>query len=281
MQSRGWISVKQLQTHTKAPVITAGYTIADRQAPYFMDYLSQQLATLYKPEELESLGLSIYTTLDSQVQMAAKNALGTGLFRLENKIAALSRKSPDKKLQGAVVVMQPKTGHILAMVGGRNYSKSQFNRITQSRRQPGSAFKPFVFVTGLDIVTPITMLSNAPRTYNLDGKTWTPKNFERHSNKNADPINATGAQAALPIWADLMTAIPHQISHNDFRVPEGIVTRMICSDGGIPVVSQDCAKPKKEFFLAQNAPPEPRPQAPIRGVFEKLIKGIKDIFNGD
>ena len=183
MQSHGWISVTQLQTHTKAPVITAGYTIAGRQAPYFMDYLSQQLATLYKPEELESLGLSIYTTLDSQVQMAAKNALGTGLSRLEKKTAALSRKSSDKKLQGAVVVIQPKTGHILAMVGGRNYSKSQFNRITQARRQPGSAFKPFVFVTGLDTVTPITMISNTPRTYNVDGKTWAPKNFEPHSNK--------------------------------------------------------------------------------------------------
>ncbi len=410
-----------------------------------MDYLTQQLTSLYKPEELASLGLSIYTTLDPQVQMAAENALRKELSRLENKAAALKRKSSDQKLQGAVVVMQPKTGHILAMVGGRNYSKSQFNRITQSRRQPGSAFKPFVYVTGLDTFTPITMLSNTPKTYKIDGKTWAPKNFERHAKKqvsvrsalensdnlatvdlamqiglqpiietairfgfstpfkpypslalgafeviplelaraycafaaggmmpfplglkavvdenghvlerrhlkierlispskafmitsllrgvvengtgktlgnkgiswpvagktgttnnsrdawfigytpdilalvwvgfdNGDSIKATGAQAALPIWAELMKAIPHQISRKDFRVPDGIVTRMICSDDGKPVVSQNCAKPRKEFFLAENAPPQPRPQGPIQGVFEKLIKGIKDIFNGD
>ena len=445
MQIRGWLTAAQLQAHTKTPVITAGYTIYGKQAPYFMDYLAQQLTTLYKPEELASLGLSIYTTLDPQVQIAAENALGKELSRLENKAAALKRKSSDKKLQGAVVVMQPKTGHILAMVGGRNYGQSQFNRITQSRRQPGSAFKPFVYVTGLDTFTPITMLSNAPKTYNVDGKTWTPKNFERHAEKqisfrsalensdnlatvdlamqiglkpiietanrfgfstpfkpypslalgafeviplelaraycafaaggmmpfplglkavvdenghvlerrhlkierlispskafmitsllrgvvengtgrtlgnkgvnwpvagktgttndsrdawfvgytpdilalvwvgfdNGDAIQATGAQAALPIWAELMKAIPHHISHKDFRVPDGIVTRMICNDEGKPVVSQNCAKPRKEFFLAENAPPQPRPQGSIQGVFEKLIKGIKDIFNGD
>jgi penicillin-binding protein 1B len=445
MQSKGWISDAQLQAHTKTPVLTAGYTIYGKQAPYFMDYLAQQLTTLYKPEELVSLGLSIYTTLDPQVQIAAENALSKELSRLENRATALKRKSSDKKLQGAVVVIQPKTGHILAMVGGRNYSKSQFNRITQSRRQPGSAFKPFVYVAGLDTFTPITMLSNTPRTYNIDGKTWAPKNFERHAKKqvsfrsalensdnlatvdlamqiglkpiietatrfgfstpfkpypslalgafeviplelaraycvfaaggimpfplglkavvdenshvlerrhlkierlispskafmitsllrgvvengtgrtlgnkgiswpvaaktgttnnyrdawfigytpdilalvwvgfdNGDAIKATGAQAALPIWAELMNAIPHQISRNDFRVPDGIVARMICSDNGKPMVSQNCAKPRKEFFLAENAPPEPRPLDPIKGVFDKLIKGIKDIFNGD
>ena len=443
MQSRGWISVAQLRAQTKIPVITAGYTISGRQAPYFMDYLSQQLTSLYKPEELTSLGLSIYTTLDSLVQLAAENALSKGLSRLENSFATLKRKSSDKELQGAVVVIQPKTGHILALVGGRDYGKSQFNRITQSRRQPGSAFKPFVYVTGLDTVTPITMLSNTPRTYNVNGKTWAPKNFNPRSKKhvsvrsalensdnlatvnlalqiglepiietasrfgfstrfkpypslalgsfevvplelaraycafaadgmmpftlglkalvdesgrvlerrhlrierlispakafmitsllrgvvengtgktlgskgidwpvagktgttndsrdawfigytpdilalvwvgfdNGDSIRTTGAQAALPIWAELMKAIPHQISHNDFRVPEEIVTRKICSDDGIPVVSQNCALPKNEYFMAENAPPEPRPQAPIQGVFDKFIKGIKDIFN--
>jgi hypothetical protein len=78
-----------------------------------------------------------------------------------------------------------------------------------------------------------------------------------------------------------MKAIPHQISQKDFRVPDGIVTRMICSDNGKPMVSQNCAKPRKEFFLSENAPPESRSLAPIKGVFDKLIKGIKDIFNGD
>ena len=115
-----------------------------------MDYLSDQLTALYDPETLSSLGLSIYTTLDTQVQKAAEKALVNGLTRLEKLKPTLKRQSPDQELQGAVIVMQPKTGHILAMVGGRSYSISQFNRISQARRQPGSAFKPFVYLAALD-----------------------------------------------------------------------------------------------------------------------------------
>jgi penicillin-binding protein 1B len=77
-----------------------------------------------------------------------------------------------------MVVMQPQTGYILAMVGGRSYGESQFNRITQSRRQPGSAFKPFVFLSGLDQFTPASILSNAPISYERDGRLWKPENYE-------------------------------------------------------------------------------------------------------
>jgi penicillin-binding protein 1B len=75
------------------------------------------------------------------------------------------------------VVMQPKTGYILAMVGGRDYGASQFNRITQARRQPGSAFKPFVYLSALDSFTPASMLSNEPKTYTIDGRPWRPENY--------------------------------------------------------------------------------------------------------
>jgi penicillin-binding protein 1B len=74
--------------------------------------------------------------------MAAEKALQRGLARIEKASPALKRAEPEKKLQGAVIVMQPKTGYLLAMVGGRNYNESQFNRATQAKRQPGSAFKP-------------------------------------------------------------------------------------------------------------------------------------------
>ena len=73
--------------------------------------------------------------------------------------------------------MQPKTGYVLAMVGGRNYSISQFNRITQARRQPGSAFKPFVYFSGLDKFTPASILSNESRIYEIDGTVWMPQNY--------------------------------------------------------------------------------------------------------
>lgn len=178
MHKNGWLSDQQLQTALPLPLDPVDASVYGKKAPYFMDYLSEQLTTLYPPDVLSSLGLSIYTTLDTEVQAAAEEALARGLARLEESNPALSRLDPKKKVQGAIVVMHPKTGYILAMVGGRDYSASQFNRITQARRQPGSAFKPFVFLSGLDAFTPASMLSNEPRSYMVNEELWQPQNFE-------------------------------------------------------------------------------------------------------
>ncbi|MDH3720340.1 MAG: transglycosylase domain-containing protein, partial [Desulfobacteraceae bacterium] len=178
MVEQGWISDEELKMALPLPVEAVGYASYGKKAPYFMDYLSEQLTVLYSPQDLSSLGLSIYTTLDTQVQMAAENALRTGLDSLEKSNPELYRTDPQKQLQGAVIVMQPKTGYVLAMVGGRNYSASQFNRITQAQRQPGSAFKPFVYLSGLDKFTPASILSNESRIYEIDGKEWIPQNYE-------------------------------------------------------------------------------------------------------
>jgi penicillin-binding protein 1B len=177
MYRHKWVTADQLKAALAAPIITSGYDTYVKKAPYFMDYVSQQLASLYPPEALANLGLSIYTTLDTQVQAAAEGALSKGLKRLEDLHPALKRKEPDKKLQGAIVVMQPKTGYILAVVGGRDYGTSQLNRITQAKRQPGSAFKPIVFLSSLDTLTPASILSNEPKTYMVDGKAWRPNNY--------------------------------------------------------------------------------------------------------
>ncbi|MGD8944292.1 MAG: transglycosylase domain-containing protein, partial [Desulfobacterales bacterium] len=173
-----WITPDELEEARKQPINAVGFLAAAKKAPYFIDYLTEQLNALYRSEDLTSLGLSIYTTLDTQVQMAAEEALANGLARLENANPQLQRTAPEEKLQGALVVMQPKTGHILALVGGRNYSVSQFNRITQARRQPGSAFKPLVYLSALGQFTPTTLLSNDRKSYTVNGKQWNPQNFE-------------------------------------------------------------------------------------------------------
>ncbi|MFZ2633394.1 MAG: PBP1A family penicillin-binding protein [Desulfosalsimonadaceae bacterium] len=178
MYDNKWISAAELRKYQAQPVKTSGFRVSGKKAPYFVDYLSDQLTTLYSAGDLSSLGLSIYTTLDTQVQIAAEEALENGLTALENANPKLRRKDPARKLQGAVVVMQPKTGHILAMVGGRNYTESQFNRAAKAKRQPGSLFKPFVALAALDKFTPMTRLSNAPKTYRYDNKNWQPQNFE-------------------------------------------------------------------------------------------------------
>jgi len=177
MLKEGWITRTEHEAASGSPVQAAGIQAYGRKAPYFIDYLSTQLEELYSKEDLSTLGLSIYTTLDPEVQKAAELALSRGLANIEKANPRLKRKDHQKQLQGAIIVMQPKTGYILAMVGGRDYGASQFNRITQAKRQPGSAFKPFVYLSALDRFTPATRLSNVPVTYKVAGKEWTPENY--------------------------------------------------------------------------------------------------------
>ncbi len=177
MHDLDFITAAQLDRALAEPIQAVGFEEYTRRAPYFLDYVSQQLEELYPEDVLSSMGFSIYTTLDTGVQAAAESALRRGLARLEESKSALRRGDPGKKLQGAVVVMQPRTGNILAMVGGRDYARSQFNRVTQARRQPGSCFKPLVTAVLLDEFKPSDPLVNKKTTYHINGEPWTPENF--------------------------------------------------------------------------------------------------------
>lgn len=442
MHKHQWLTAEQLKTAMAKPLLTSGYEAYVRRAPYFMDYLSQQLGSLYPLEALTSLGLSLFTTLDTQVQMAAEDALTRGLKRIENANPRLKRKESAEKLQGALVVMQPKTGYILAMVGGRNYGDSQFNRITQAKRQPGSAFKPFVFLSSLDSFTPASILSNEPKTYKIDGKEWRPDNYTaiaepRMSMRDAlsksvnratvdlamklgvDPVVTTASAfgfstplkpypsialgafevvplelaraycpfaadgilpnplslkevvdekgtilerrhmnvqsvttpgkaflissmlrsaveqgtarslrdmgirfpaagktgttndfkdgwfvgytpeilaliwvgfddgtslqqpasaLTLPIWADLMNAIPQHISGSWFKAPPDIVVATICKESGQLALASGCPATMDEYFLAENSPKERCTIHRGLGPLEGVIKGVKDLF---
>ena len=101
-----------------------------------------------------------------------------GLARIEAGMPGpVDPASPREPLQGAVIVMKPQTGAVLAMAGGRDYRLSQFNRVVQARRQAGSTFKVFTYLAALDTHTPISALSNQARTYTVDGKPWQPRNY--------------------------------------------------------------------------------------------------------
>jgi penicillin-binding protein 1B len=177
MVRQGWISPTDYECALSLPLSPTGFQSYGRKAPYFIDYVARQLEEFYPKDALSRLGLSIFTTLDTQVQKAAEVALSRGLARIERKVPSLNRKVSQKRIQGAIIVLQPKTGYILAMVGGRDYSISQFNRITHAKRQAGSVFKPFVYLCGLDRFTPASRLSNIPVTYEVDGVDWRPLNF--------------------------------------------------------------------------------------------------------
>ena len=147
-------------------------------APYFSDYVRQEL------EERSVSGARIATTLDIPLQRFAENAVARGLDQLEGNFPRLRRSDPRARLQVALVAVDPATGEIRALVGGRDYQASQFNRVTLARRQAGSVFKPFVYLAALQPrdgqprFTTASMLNDAPLTIMVDGKPWSPRNYE-------------------------------------------------------------------------------------------------------
>jgi len=145
-------------------VVLAQDALSD--APHFVDYLLREV------EEATGMGIPegarIFSTLDPWIQQRAAQALQRGLASLETAYPLL--KESELPLQGAVVVLEAKTGHILAMVGGRDYRVSQFNRAAQARRSAGSLFKPFVYLAAFEAardqgeagLTPATLLEDEP-----------------------------------------------------------------------------------------------------------------------
>jgi|Deesub1362A_J573_1020465.scaffolds.fasta_scaffold00055_74 penicillin-binding protein 1B len=179
MLDQGLISPEAYREARSRPLgVRPSIRAPSRSAPYFCDFLLQQLKDLYPPQVLQSHGLRIFTTLDPQIQQWAEEALERGLQQLERNHRHLRRKDPARRLQGCILVLQPQTGHILAMVGGRNYNQTQFNRVVQARRQPGSAFKPFVYLAALEDRTLSDFVLDAPIQIDLQGKPWAPRNAD-------------------------------------------------------------------------------------------------------
>jgi penicillin-binding protein 1B len=145
--AQGRIAEPEYRAAVDSPLGLGPRPVSDRSAAYFVDFVRQGLETRYPAESLERDGLSIYTTLDARLQRLAARALRRGLRRLEATRPELAR--PDSPLEGAVVVLDPQRGDILALVGGRDYGRSQFDRASGARRQPGSVFKPVVALAAL------------------------------------------------------------------------------------------------------------------------------------
>jgi penicillin-binding protein 1B len=190
-------------------------------APYAVDFVRSRLAQRYSRRVLMEEGLNVYTTIDTALQQRAEAALQEGLHKLERDVPALRRQAADRELQGALLASNPATGAILAMVGGRDYGKSQFNRIAQARRQPGSCFKPFVFAGGFELaagrskggITPATVLDDSPLELESGGESWRPSNFDGDYRGEVtarqaleESLNIPTVRAALHIGLDEIIA---------------------------------------------------------------------------
>ena len=184
MWRQGWLSDAELATAKGDPLHLAEVTPDPGDARYFLDFLRRQLSETYDEEVLTSEGLRIYSTLDPRLQRLAALALEDGLRRLEENHPALVTEDPAMGLQGCLVALRPQTGQVVALVGGRSYSVSQFDRCSQARRPTGSAFKPFVYLAALEPVngTPhITLadfLDDSPPEVDTPSGPWAPENYD-------------------------------------------------------------------------------------------------------
>ncbi|MGO9061937.1 MAG: PBP1A family penicillin-binding protein [Candidatus Binataceae bacterium] len=186
MLADGYISVAALATAMAEPIQARETFAESNDAPYFVDYVKHELAERYPPEVLTGEGLRIFTTLDIHTERLAEQAIRTNLAKLEEKHPRLRRKELGDRLESALMAVEPQSGKIRAMVGGRDYRTSQFNRVVQSHRQPGSVFKPVTYLAALDETVeggpgrflPTTTIDDEPFTWYYGGMSWSPANYK-------------------------------------------------------------------------------------------------------
>jgi penicillin-binding protein 1B len=186
MLADGYISPAALAQAMAEPIRPREVFTENNDAPYFIDYVKHELAERYPPEVLTGEGLRIFTTLDVHTEKLAEQAIRDNLAQLEKKHPRLRRKERKDSLQAALVAIEPQSGKIRAMVGGRDYRTSQFNRVVQSRRQPGSVFKPVTYLAALDETIsggpgrfrPTTVIDDEPFTWYYGNMSWSPTNYK-------------------------------------------------------------------------------------------------------
>ena len=186
MLKQGDISPEQYEAAVTEPVRTAAPVNEINDAPYFVDFVRQELSQTYPAQVLTSEGLRIHTSLDPRLQRLAEQTLQAGLADLERRHPRLRADKPADQLQGCLIVIQPQTGAIKAMMGGRDYRSTQFNRCTQALRQPGSVFKPFTYLAAFEEtrhqehpILPTTRIEDEPFEWSYDNQVWTPANYKK------------------------------------------------------------------------------------------------------
>jgi len=175
MYTLGWISEAEYTKATLEHPVVYDETLTRNRAPYVVDEVVKAVGSEY--DDLKKGGYQIYTTVDLKLQHLAQEALKVGY----NGMASRAKDMNLSELNGAMVVMENGSGNVLALVGGIDYAKSSFNRATQSKRQPGSSFKPFIYQKALDWgYSPLSEIPDISRTF-VNSETdeeWKPKNYE-------------------------------------------------------------------------------------------------------
>ena len=195
MLENKYINEADVQDAKRVPLKLGRTAVAGNEAPYFVDMVKDHLLDEYSEQDLLSQNYRVYTTLDPQLQRAAALAVDAGMKNVDALIAKKYEKvkkpkgknapsEPIPQAQVALVALDPRTGEIKALIGGRDYGQSQLNHAL-AHRQPGSVFKPFVYAAAFNnavdgaqpVVTPATTVDDEPTVFEFDGQEYTPNNY--------------------------------------------------------------------------------------------------------
>lgn len=193
MVEAGFVAEDEAKQAANLPLRFRPPVSVANKAPYFTDFVKaemiRQLKDRISETDIAAAGFRVYTTLNPELAEIAQDAVGKGVQSLEKKLNLNSTENPEERIEGAMAVVDHRTGYIRALVGGRSYSESTFNRILNMKRQVGSTFKPFVYLTaflqgkdpsGLAYSTGYPV-EDAPWTLKFDHgrQKWTPRNYEK------------------------------------------------------------------------------------------------------
>jgi len=195
MVENKYVTEADVQDAKRVPLKLARASVSGNESPYFVDMVKDHLLEKYSEDELQSSNYRVYTTLDPQLQRAAAVAIEAGMKNVDDLLAkkyeklhkAKAKKGTEEPLpqaQVALVALDPRTGEIKALIGGRDYGQSQLNHAL-AHRQPGSVFKPFVYAAAFNnavdgaqpLVTPATTVDDEPTVFEFDGQEYTPNNY--------------------------------------------------------------------------------------------------------
>ena len=189
MVDAGYLPRDSAEVYKKMPIVLKTEEKPKGEAPYFVELVKRFVKEMFGGESITGRGLSIYTTLDLPLQRCAEQAISNWLKRLEKRfeltpmeevIANRGKDSVDVEyLQAAMVAMDPHTGEIKVMIGGRDFWDSQFNRAYSAKRQPGSAFKVFLYTAAIDNgFNPSDLILDAPIVDTINDSLYVPDNYD-------------------------------------------------------------------------------------------------------
>jgi len=187
MRSNGFITERDYALAIGAPLTVARGASQSAEAPYFVDEVNDELQAKFQDTDFQSNAFRVYTTLDLRLQRVAADAIAAGMKLVDDQIKRQRRfrgqTAPEPQV--ALVALDPHTGAVKAIAGGRNYGLSQLNHVL-AKRQPGSIFKPFVYAAAMDtgvdgsprVLTPSTIVDDQRTTFWFDGNPYSPHNFK-------------------------------------------------------------------------------------------------------